>query len=116
LSFVEDVSALIREQLAQNGVDQDSIAAAMNISVRGLQRRLQQYDKTFRLLVDEVREQLARELVAGTSDDFSEIASQLGYAEPGSLFKAFKRWTGLTCSQYRLRYGSNDLDQRLCAP
>lgn len=84
----------------------------MNISVRSLQRRLQQYNKTFRQQVDEVREQLARELVAESGKDFSTIAKQLGYAETGSLFKAFKRWTGMTCSQYRLQSSEYDNSSR----
>ncbi len=32
-----------------------------------------------------------------------EVAFLLGYAEPSTLFRSFKRWTGMTPRQYRRR-------------
>ena len=105
--LADEISSLIRDQLAHGTPDQGRIAALLNISVRALQRRLQQQHTSFRLQLDQVRFHLARELVADSSLSFPEVATRLGYTETGSLFKAFKRWTGLTPGDYRLLYGSD---------
>ena len=32
------------------------------------------------------------------------LADELGYLEVNSFYRAFRRWTGLTYSEYKLRY------------
>ena len=33
-----------------------------------------------------------------------KVADELGYLEINSFYRAFRRWTGLTYSEYKLRY------------
>jgi AraC family mar-sox-rob regulon transcriptional activator len=33
------------------------------------------------------------------------VADKLGYLEVNSFYRAFRRWTGLSYSQYKVQYG-----------
>lgn len=103
--FSDDIAQLILERLPDGVPEIADVAAGLHVSVRCLQRRLQQQQTRFRSLVDQVRCHQARALVANTSLGFADIAQQLGYTETGTLFRAFRRWTGMTPGQYRAREG-----------
>lgn len=81
--------------------DISAIAQALAVSTRTLQRRLEERDMTFTRLVDEVRENQARNLVSSGSMSLSEIAFFLGYSDQSALTRAFKRWTGQTPKKFR---------------
>jgi len=50
----------------------------------------------FAALVDEVRVQTAKTLLADRTIALSEIAFLLGYSEQSAFTRAFERWTGAT--------------------
>ena len=54
-------------------------------------------------LVDQVRLERARDLLASTTMNLSQIADSLGYADAANFTRAFKRWTGLSPSHFRNR-------------
>ena len=70
-----------------------SVARKLAMSTRALQRALTEEDTSYRVLVDQVRQTRARQLLgAGLAVD--EVAARLGYAETGGFARAFARWTG----------------------
>ena len=75
------------------------------MSARTLQRRLSDNGIRFNLLVDQVRREAAEAHLARGSVNFVELAFLLGFSDPNSFFRAFKRWTGTTPSLYRSREG-----------
>lgn len=77
------------------------VAGTLFVSERTLKRRLQEEDASFQSLVDEVRLDRAGELLTGTGMNLSQIADALGYADAANFTRAFKRWTGISPSQYR---------------
>lgn len=77
------------------------VAGTLFVSDRTLKRRLQAEDISFQTLVDGVRLQRARELLAKTSMNLGQIADTLGYADAANFTRAFKRWTNQSPSQYR---------------
>ncbi|GGE64385.1 AraC family transcriptional regulator [Streptosporangium jomthongense] len=79
------------------------VAATLFVSERTLKRRLQEENASFQNLVDQVRLERARELLTGTRMNLNQIADVLGYADAANFTRAFKRWTGLSPSQYRSR-------------
>jgi AraC-like DNA-binding protein len=79
----------------------DELARKLNLSPRTLRRRLQVEGSSFRLLLEEVRQALAEELLATDGLTLEEIAERLGYAEVSNFIHAFKRWKGLPPHQYR---------------
>jgi AraC-like DNA-binding protein len=77
------------------------VAAAFGMSERSLRRQLEAETSSFRALVDEVRADKARQLLAGPGMSVEAVARQLGYAEPASFIRAFQRWTGTTPAAFR---------------
>lgn len=80
----------------------DAVAADLAVSPRTLRRRLADAGTSYGSLVAEMREQLARELLADTNLTVEQVAEELGYAETSSFSRAFTRWTGSSPSAYRM--------------
>lgn len=85
--------------------DAGAVAAELNMSPRTLFRRLEEEGTSFRILVDEVRETLAQELLRGSGMTVAHVARRVGYSDPASFVRAFKRWKGETPQEFRARSG-----------
>ena len=72
------------------------------MSVRSLQRNLNKLGTTFGSILDETRRELAEHYVSDFKEDLTEVAFKLGYSEQSSFSRAFKRWTGISPSAYRV--------------
>ena len=75
--------------------DAEDAADTLGLGVRTLQRRLADEGTTYRALLDEVREQLAAELLVSGGLTVTEVARRLGYVEVSSFSQAFRRWKGV---------------------
>ena len=79
------------------------VAAELGYSERGLRRQLERSGTSYRKLMDQVREQRARDLLLNTAVPIKTIAEQLGFESPSNFGRSFKRWTGTTPKAYRVR-------------
>lgn len=79
----------------------DEIAAQLHVSVRSLFRHLAAEGLSLRQLVDELRSERARFWLRHTDLPVEHIAERLGYADASNFARSFKRWAGVTPSQYR---------------
>ena len=77
------------------------VAQEMGCSPRTLQRQLADYQYSYQVLLDAVREQLGCRYLKEGGLTFVEIAMLLGYSEQSAFSRAFKSWTGKTPRQYR---------------
>jgi len=66
-----------------------------------LARRLEAAGTTYQELLDEVRRQSARRLLANTNLDAGEVAFLLGFEELNSFTRAFHAWEGTTPTRWR---------------
>jgi len=82
---------------------QHAIAHALGLGERTLQRRLAREGTTFAALLERSRRELAEGFLRDQRLSASEVAFLLGYADPSTFFRAFKRWTGRTPQQFRGR-------------
>lgn len=80
----------------------EEIAARLRMSSRTLMRKLDKLGVSFRLLMDERRRLDAQALLADPTLAIDTIAVRLGYANPANFTRAFRRWTGMTPSGFRL--------------
>jgi AraC-like DNA-binding protein len=78
-----------------------SAAAYLGTSPRSLQRQVETLKLTYSEVVDEVRYELARELLAGRDLEIAKIGASLGYRDPSSFSRAFMRWSGICPRAYR---------------
>jgi AraC-like DNA-binding protein len=81
----------------------DQVAKLLLMHRRTLSRRLKAEGTTFHQLLDEVRFETACQLLDTARIPITEIAASLGYAETSAFSRAFRRWSGATPSQRRLR-------------
>ncbi|MEN0067015.1 MAG: AraC family transcriptional regulator ligand-binding domain-containing protein [Myxococcota bacterium] len=95
-SFQARTRAVLIEGLPSGRVSVDDVARRLALSSRTFQRRLQNEGTSFKLVVRELREELARHYLGTTQLSSSEIAYLLGFEETASFFRAFHRWTGMT--------------------
>lgn len=94
-SIRECIVILCREHEAGRAPSLTEVAKGLGLTTRTLQRRLRAAGTTFRVLLNELRfERAARELAARPTVDAAAIA--IGFAEPTSFYRAFRRWTGAT--------------------
>lgn len=102
-TLVQDLRRWIDSQLHGQVPGRDRAAQALGLSPRTLARRMQAQQLDFSSLVDQARRDAALHAVANTQRALSEIGQSLGFAEPSTFWRAFKRWTGQTPAQWRLQ-------------
>ena len=87
--------------LQKNQFQIEDIAQQLNISVRQLQRHLQQQSTTYQQRMQQVRCMLAEEYLRDPHLGLHEIALLLGYSEQSAFQRAFKQWRNITPLQWR---------------
>lgn len=98
--IVAQVSHLIVELMPSGQINRECIAEKLHMSTRKLQGKLDDEGTSFQALLDGTRYQLAcRYMESNTS--LSEISYLLGFADASSFSRAFKRWAGVSPSDYQ---------------
>ena len=81
----------------------DAVGTLLGMSARTLQRRLQTEGTTFAKLRQELRRQHAELLLHEGRLTVEEIAIRIGYSEPSTFYRAFRRWRGTSPAAFRIR-------------
>jgi AraC-like DNA-binding protein len=79
----------------------EEVAQNLNRSERTIRRHLKEKGFTYRKLVDDYRCDLAKQYLNASHLSLKEISFLLGYEDSKSFLRSFKRWTGMTVSDYR---------------
>ncbi|NEO83846.1 MAG: AraC family transcriptional regulator [Spirulina sp. SIO3F2] len=79
----------------------DEIATELTLSSRSLQLKLQAEQTSFKTVLDEVRRDLAMELLRKRQLNKTEIACLLGFSSVSTFSRTFKRWTGKSPSAFQ---------------
>jgi AraC-like DNA-binding protein len=98
--FRADVLKALTAGLPEGG-SEEAVARALHVSVRTLQRKLAGEGTSFREVVDAAKGQLAQAYLADPKVSVGEVAALLGFSEPSSFNRAFRRWTGHTPGRWR---------------
>ena len=93
----------IKEQLPVRYPTIDATAHRLGIPVRTLQRRLKESGLSYSGLVEQTRHELACRLLDKPEAKAAAVARALGYNDPSSFSRAFRRWTGMSPRTYRNR-------------
>jgi len=86
--------------------DLATVASALAMSPRTLQRGLAGERTTYHAVLAEVREDLARQLLTESRLSVSEIAFVVGFSDVSTFHRAFKRWTDQTPRAFRRARGA----------
>lgn len=82
----------------------DSVAESLGMSGTTLRRRLRADHTCYQFLLDRARQYRCEKTLRQKWKPGKCLAVELGYLEVNSFYRAFRRWTGLTYSQYKERY------------
>ncbi len=88
------VESLVLPILHTGEVRVDTIAGAMGYSRQTLFRRLRAEGVTYTQVLDDLRHRMALHYLSGSRVSVNETAYLVGFADPASFSRAFKRWTG----------------------
>ncbi len=102
---VKCVEHLIRLALLDGRPRVDWVARKMDLSGRSLQRHLNAHNTTFEAVMDRVLTGHSMTLLEQGEMPITELALQLGYADPSHFVRAFRRWTGQTPGEFRRSLG-----------
>jgi AraC-like DNA-binding protein len=95
----------LRDFLTSNALGErpqmDVVARSLGISVRSLRRRLDEEGVSYTTLLNEARATLAKRMLDDPRRSIYETAYAMGFSDPSAFHRAFKRWTGMTPTQYR---------------
>ena len=98
--LLSDVYRAVRRLLIDHRHGGDEIAEALSMHRRTLNRRLQAQGTSFQHVLDGVRFQVARELLA-SDIALDDIAATLGYSTVTPFMRTFRRWSGTTPGRWR---------------
>ena len=107
--FAKRVRNCLELQLVQGSISRLRTAQLMNMTERTLLRRLKEEGATFQQVLDKLREELAYDYMLRPNITIQEVSDLLGFSEPSTFSRAFKRWTGhnpsmnLRCNLTRLK-------------
>lgn len=105
LATAREAHRLIRDLLQEGRTTVVDVANALDMSVRGLQRHLDEWGVTFETMLDEYRRTSALDQLVDSDLSVTEIAFRLGYSDASHFTRAVRRWTGRTPRQIRLDPG-----------
>ncbi len=103
-SLREIINLSIIKALESNDVKIQTIAKSLNTSPRLLQIDLQKNGLSFRNILNNLRQTLAKKYLKNRNLLVIEIAFLLGYKDQTSFNRAFKTWTGVSPSEWRKRH------------
>ena len=94
------VTKIILSQLDDEDLSINKVAKEMAVSVRTLQKRLEEEGVVFSGLYKDIRKRLAQRYLR-ENYTVEQITYLLGFSEPSVFRKAFKKWSGVTPREYR---------------
>ena len=101
-SLVAQIRGIIGDDLSQELPNFEFVANQLHTSPQTLRRRLKEEGLTYQELKDQMRRDTALYFLEQGDLSIHEIAEKLGFSEPSTFHRAFKKWTGITPGAYRL--------------
>jgi AraC-like DNA-binding protein len=111
--WIDALRSIIEALLFEECIDIHATAEAAGTSVRSLQRRLLAEGYTYSSLVEQIRFTKAASLLRDPHAKIIDIALDLGYQNPGSFSRAFRRWSGFSPQEFRNMSLGTELETEL---
>jgi len=101
VTFKQRVRRAIWSELSGGKPNVRQIALQLGVSPRTLQRRLEEEHTSFAAELDALRHEMASRLLKDRNLAVYEVAFLLGYAEPSTFYRAFRRWKRVSPHEFR---------------
>lgn len=99
--FPTTVRLMLRKQLLTGECSMDRVAALLGMHRRTVDRHLQRHGVHYGELLESVQQDVARQLLLDTHLQVQQVAEALHFSSAANFATAFRRWTGMTPSEYR---------------
>ena len=96
-----EIGKVLAQNLERGKATLPATARQLGKSRRSLQRDIAASGRTFRDVLDSVRQQRATDLLRNQNLPISEIAMKLNFSASSAFNHAFRRWTGRSPQDYR---------------
>ncbi len=99
-TFPGSVRQIVASLLREGYPDVQLVAEMIGMSVRSLQRQLNEADLTYSRLIEQVRFDQSVRLLSDPTIKLADVAAELGYTDAANFTRAFRRWTGVSPRRY----------------
>ncbi len=114
--ITEDLRRVLRTELLKEACSAATVARLFSMHRRTLHRHLRTEGLAFRQVANEIRFEIACELLENTEMALSQIAAVLRYSELSAFTRAFRRWSGQSPSAWRTSHLHARKPRRLRKP
>ena len=102
-NIVRQVEVKIIELLPTGECTREKVASLLNMSSRTLLNKLEAKDTSYKAILENLRATLAQQYIEQEHLPISEITYLLGFSDTSSFSRAFRRWTGHSPSNFRVK-------------
>jgi len=100
-SYTERVKRMVRKDLSDPALSFEQVSRALKMTPQTLRRKLMAEGQGFQDIKNDMRRDVAIELLSDPDVKMSEIANRLGFSELATFHRAFREWTGMTPGNFR---------------
>jgi AraC-like DNA-binding protein len=100
-TVTERIRRLLRRHLNDEMPSLEEVGRLLAMTPQTLRRRLHEEGQGYQQLKDDLRRDAAIEYLARPDLTLVQIAEMLGFSEPSTFHRAFKKWTGVAPGEYR---------------
>lgn len=100
-SLTDRIRRMLRQHLAGELPSLETVSEALSLTPQTLRRRLRDEGQGYQALKDDLRRDVAIEYLGRADMTLVTIAERLGFSEPSTFHRAFKKWTGIAPGVYR---------------
>jgi len=99
-SLVTRLRAMIKDEVSGQFPEFENVAETLHLTTATLRRRLRAEGSSYQQIKDDIRRDTAIYHLSRGTLSMEQVAESVGFSEPASFFRAFKRWTGVTPRAY----------------
>ena len=100
-SITHRIREILGEDFRREMPSFEALTGLLNMSARTLRRRLEREGTSYQRIKDNARRDLAIRLLRREGLTVSDVAERVGFSDPSSFHRSFRRWTGLAPGAYR---------------
>ncbi len=104
-SVATNVALAISALMGTGETDAATVADALMIHPKKLQRLLREEGTSYSAILEDVRRGMAQDMIASAAAPVGNVAGLLGYSATAPFTSAFRKWTGMSPLQWRKRDG-----------
>ncbi|WP_042877782.1 AraC family transcriptional regulator [Cupriavidus necator] len=101
--LAERIRQHLRSHLDDELPSLEQMAQLLRLTPQTLRRRLRDEGRGYQSIKDSLRRDVAIGMLERPGMTLQDVALRLGFSEPSTFHRAFKKWTGVAPGEYRLR-------------